>query len=100
MWWSVFYAVNSVCWGDSTYLDVQAPLSISFGQFIQLYFWSIWQLSTGVIVIFPYAIWAIFGIFMLASLLWYEVAFNSVIPFSQIENDNKPLIPVEDEEWI
>lgn len=61
--------------------------------------WSIWQLSTGAIIIVPYTVWALFGAFILFSILWYEVAFISAIPVNETD-ENRPIGPLPDDQWI
>ena len=45
-WFAAFYAVNSVLWGDYRYLDLNRPLEINFFQFIQMWVWSFFMIST------------------------------------------------------
>jgi len=99
-WFAAFYAVNSVLWGDYRYLDMNRPLEINFFQFIQIWIFSFFQLSTSVLTIIPFFIWSLVGSFTLFNILWYEVAFVTRDPVDPTD-DEKPILPdPDDADWI
>ena len=56
-------------------------------------------MSTGVIIFIPYSIWALFGTYSIVLILWYEVAFQSIVPYDQMD-ENRPIVPQPEEQWI
>ena len=95
-----FYAVNSILWGDYRYLDMNRPLEINFFQFIQLWWWSFFQLATSAMTLMPFLVWSAIGSFTLFNILWYEVAFVSRDPENPADDD-KPVLPdPDDADWI
>lgn len=97
-WWAAIYAVNSVLWGDYTYLDMDQPLEVNFAQFFQLYFWSWFMVATSFFTLFPMFIWTILGSLSLFTIFWYEVAFLSFTSDRIHIDDNAPTLP--EDEWI
>ena len=49
-------------------------------------------MSTAVIVFVPYLIWSFFGTSGIILIMWYELAFQSFVPFDKID-ENKPIVP-------
>lgn len=100
-WFSAFYAVNSLLWGDYTYLDMNMPLEINFFQFVQVWFWSAFMLSTSVLSFIPLLVWSTVGMFTLFNILWYDVAFVTHDP-NKSQDNGKPILPPapDDAEWI
>lgn len=93
------YAVSSICWGDYRYLDLEKPLEVNFGQFVQIWWFSVWQLSTAALVLVPYIIWSVLGNFALFTIFWYEVAFLSFIDNrAAAEEEGAPVLP--EDEWL
>ena len=102
-WWAAFYAINSVCWGDYRYLDLEKPLEINFVQFLQIWFWSFWLIGTAPLTLFPYLAWSLLGNFALFTIFWYEVAFLSFSDNRKTaEEEGAPTLSDEiiDEEWL
>ena len=95
-----FYAANSILWGDYRYLDMNRPLEINFFQFIQLWWWSFFQLVTSAMTLMPFMVWSAVGSFTLFNILWYEVAFVARDPENSADDD-KPVLPdPDDADWI
>lgn len=98
-WWAAFYAVSSVCWGDYRYLDLEKPLEVNFGQFIQIWFFSAWQIAVAAITLLPYMTWSVLGSFSLFTIFWYEVAFLSFSENRELaEQEGAPVLP--EDEWL
>lgn len=100
-WWATFYAINSVLWGDYTYLDTEEPLRIAFIQFWQVWFWGLWQIATAALVFIPYFFWAIIGIGAIYTIMAYEIWFFSFKePRTPTEDDFNGDVDTYDGDWL